>query len=53
MDYKNHKISFRVWGRQALFTDPVTKSAAKNSATKYRHTKLLKALSKASIGNPR
>ena len=25
MDYKNHKISFRVWGRQALFTDPVTK----------------------------
>ncbi|MBN6067731.1 type I-C CRISPR-associated protein Cas5 [Aggregatibacter actinomycetemcomitans] len=25
MDYKNHKFSFRVWGRQALFTDPVTK----------------------------
>lgn len=25
MDYNNHKFSFRVWGRQALFTDPVTK----------------------------
>ena len=33
MDYKNHKISFRVWGRQALFTDCIQPLNMRNIKT--------------------